>query len=225
MNSRTTVLMTLLVISSGCLLMTLGVADTSAAGDESLTFYTYSPTFNSTAEGAENVCWDFGDGTILDSRDSGPDYIELLLAHGGDVHHPTHTYENVGDYIVTLTAFNPLGEHAISYTVHIMGHPIVTFRIGGTTITAEVPFVGKDPQILPENKVPIIDDNTFEGWYYDSNYTEKWSPDDLIDGHKTLYAKMSQSSDTPLSIYIPIVSLVLLVLLALGIWAVRKGNG
>lgn len=226
MNSKTTALIVLLAISSGMFLITSDATDASASEDN-FTFYTYSPTFHSTAEHAEDVRWDFGDGTILDSRESGQDYIDLLIAHGEDVWNPRHTYAETGDYTVTMIVYNSSGEPSdpMSYTIHIMGHPIVTFKNGNTTWTATVPFIGENPQTLSDDQIPKIDDDAFEGWYYDSGYTDKWNPDDPIDGHKTLYAKISQPSDNLMSTYFPIILLVILVVLALGIWAAKKGKG
>lgn len=65
MNSKTTLAVSLLMIASGFFLVASDVSEVFAE-EECRTLYTYSPAFKSTAQYGEFVCWDFGDGVVLD---------------------------------------------------------------------------------------------------------------------------------------------------------------
>lgn len=169
--------------------------------------------------------WDFGDGIVLDSREEGAEYTELLLEHG-DVWNPMHTYAETGTYTVTQTVYNSFedgSDDSISRTICIMGDPIVTFKDGNTTYTVIVPYDGKIPQTLSADQIPQINDDRFEGWYYDKGYTEEWNLEDEIDSHKTLYAKytLSQSDSLFSSPYL-IVILVILAIAVIGVLLTRR---
>lgn len=99
-----------------------------------------------------------------------------------------------------------------------MGDPVVTFIDGKTTVKIPVPFVEGVPQTLPESQIPQINDEAFEGWYHDNKYTEEWNSADLVDGHKTLYAKYTHSQSFVSSSYFPILILVILAVSALAVW-------
>ena len=179
------------------------------------------------AQHDEYVCWEFGDGIVLDSREAGTaDYTELLLEHGGDVRNPVHTYADIGTYTVTQTVYNLFdggSTDSASMTLCIMGDPIVTFKDGNTVYTATVPYNGIIPQTLSADQIPQINDDRFEGWYYDKGYTEEWNPEDEIDSHKTLYAKYTPSqSDSPFSSSYLIVILVILAIAVIGVLLARR---
>lgn len=171
-------------------------------------YYTYSPTFISTASDAESVRWDFGDGVILDSRDSGTaGYAELLAAHGGNVWAPRHTYANNGsasytDYTIIQTVYNSYeggSEDTYSSTIRIMGPPVITFVTGdGTTIAPlEVP---KNDNYIAQRATapddPTREGYTFEGWFTDVDLTKTFSWSTAIGVDTTLYASWKVSSGT-----------------------------
>lgn len=165
---------------------------------------------------------------MLDSRDAGTvEYNELLADHGGDVRKPVHTYDINGTYTVIQTVYNSFeggSSDSFSAIICIMGDPIVTFRDGNTTYSSTVPYIDGEPQTLSADQIPQIDDDSFEGWYYNNNYSEKWSLEDPINSHKTLYAKYTQSqnpSSLLSSSYMTII-LVILAIVVIGVLLIRR---
>ena len=226
MNSVRTAAISLLIMVSGCFIIALDVTD-AFAEEDCQTFYTFRPAFTSQAHRARSVNWDFCDGIVLDSRDAdipdkAADYAVLLAYHGGDVKAPVHKYAEKGTYTVTQTVYSSLENEddadSMSMKICVMGDPEVTFVDRKTTITVRVLFVEGLPQSLSASQIPQINDEAFEGWYYDDKYTKEWNPTDLIDGHKTLYAKYTDSESFLSSSYFPIILLIVLAGAAFGIW-------
>lgn len=121
---------------------------------------------------------------------------------------------------MVYNSFGAGPEDTFSLKICIMGDPVVTFKDRNTTSDITVPYVKGDPQALDADRIPRIDDDSFEGWYYDEKYTEKWNLADPIDSHKTLYAKYTQSQSFMTSPYLPISFLAILAISIFGIWVI-----
>ena len=104
------------------------------------TFYRYTINFTSTSTDTLYVIWDFDDGTVLDGRweyylkqiekdvserevtiteeieEAVEAYQDLLRDNGNSIYNPIHTFEETGDYAVTITAINPIGYMAEGQT-------------------------------------------------------------------------------------------------------------
>ena len=65
--------------------------------------------FYNASQNATSFLWDFGDGI------------------GSDIENPVHTYNEYGDYVVTLIAFNGDDSDTISKTVHLCELPFSSF--------------------------------------------------------------------------------------------------
>ena len=182
----------------------------SAEGVDPVEYYTYSPTFISTATDAEHVEWDFGDGIILDSRGAGTYHDELLAAHGGNVWAPRHTFADNGsasytDYTVTQTVYNTFeggSEDSFSSVIRIMGPPVISFNTtGGSAISSiEVPKL-IDSSVNPSAYIaqagsapvdPIMDGFTFDGWFSDSELTSAYVWSSVVSTDITLYAAWAE---------------------------------
>ncbi len=72
-------------------------------------------TFTNTTTNAVSYSWDFGDGNSS---------IE---------ENPVHTYDDDGEYIVTLTVTSDCGEESYSEAVNILGAPAADFTVDETT--------------------------------------------------------------------------------------------
>ncbi len=97
------------------------------AQEPDATYYRYTIKFINTSTDSLYQRWDFGDGTVLDSRweayrDAYNDgllegdalegfeaYLEVLEDNGGSRYNPIHTFGEVGVYEVSLESYNPRG--------------------------------------------------------------------------------------------------------------------
>lgn len=184
---------------------------------DTVEFYTFSPTFHTINTGDKNPVtdwrWDFGDGTILDSRDERSEdaevrdaYLFLLMEHGGSINDPRHTYESEGTYNASVTGYNT-GEEGqeqsttINFTVIIHGHPTVTFIVDGEEYAqVEVPKgTSTEPYEpvsisecasaeMPED--PVVDGYELRGWYIDQNHTQRFDENVAVGKDITVYAWM-----------------------------------
>jgi len=154
----------------------LTTSDDTCAAKDGGTFYSYTVSFSFTGERGIEIEWDFGDGTSVVNK-----WIDV-----------EHTYEAKGTYIVKQTVTNNIGTDTAEMVIQIEGHPKITFISGDLDFRKSilVPYINGIPQVLPASVgTPTITGQTFEGWYYDIAYTQKWTPEDKMDKHKTLYAK------------------------------------
>ena len=156
--------------------------------------HSYKIKFISTATDAQHVKWDFGDGTILDSRDvDEPGYADLLMAHGGNVWAPEHQYADGinTDYVVTQTVYNPYNggsEDSLTQVIRIVGPPVIT--IDGTTMSPiTVPYVDFQPSSATKPADPLRDGYTFVGYYSDEARTVEYDWSTPVAEDLTLYAK------------------------------------
>ncbi len=67
-------------------------------------------SFYNASQNASSFLWDFGDGI------------------GSDLENPVHTYNEYGDYVVTLIAFNGDDSDTISKTIHLCELPVSSFE-------------------------------------------------------------------------------------------------
>lgn len=161
-------------------------------------FWFWTVQTYSTATNAEDVRWEFGDGSpALDSRDQGtPGYDEILAANGGDVWNPVHTYPEIkgAEYIFKQTVYNSFeggSEDSMSSIVRIMGPPTVTFVGEGVAIDpVSVPYDENwvsQPVSQPED--PAREGFVFSGWYTDEERTTEYVFSSKVRSDVTLYAK------------------------------------
>lgn len=154
----------------------------------------------STATNAEDVKWDFGDGSpVLDSRDQGQEgYDAILAANGGDVWNPVHTYPQVKgeEYILTQTVYNSYqggSQDSMSSIMRIMGPPTVTFvgediDIDPVSVPYDENWISQ-PVTAPED--PEREGYAFEGWYTDEDFEDEYNFASKVRKDLTLYAKWS----------------------------------
>ena len=173
---------------------------------QTYTIYMYEAWIKSTAKDAENVMWDFGDGTPpLDSRSAGtPEYEELLATHGGNVWYPVHKYPEIRDrqYTITQTVWNSYEGGTVDTQTHhvvVKGHPIVTFAGEGIDIApVEVPYVATNAQPLAKPTDPSREGFDFKGWFVDDAHTQAFDfGNDVVAKHMTLHAKWVEAGSEP----------------------------
>ncbi|MCK5839731.1 MAG: PKD domain-containing protein, partial [Bacteroidales bacterium] len=87
-----------------------GVIDLFPIADFDYEASNLTVNFNNTSQYATSFLWDFGDGI------------------GSDLEDPVHTYNEFGDYVVTLIAFNGEGSDTISKTIHLCELPLSSFE-------------------------------------------------------------------------------------------------
>lgn len=215
MNTETKTLISLAVVAIFAMTAFAALLPSADAADDTVTvqkYWTFSPTFISTATDAADISWDFGDSTtVLDSRQSATDsYAALLAANGGNVWQPRHTYEAVGKYTVTQTVYNTYtdtdgsqktGTDSTSITIEIMGDPVVTFSTGDGASVIDPVSVPKTigTSVYTANPVaapaePTRSGYTFIGWYTDAACTDRYDFGTPVTESMTLYAKWSSGS-------------------------------
>jgi PKD repeat protein len=115
-NPQVTIPVTMTVVSAP----TCSFATSSPDNVGQTTFFTNTTT----GDAPLTYQWDFGDGSSLSASTS-----------------PTHTYAQVGQYTVVLTATNPYGEDVCSHDVSIEGAPVPSF-------TSNSPVVAGNPVVF-----------------------------------------------------------------------------
>lgn len=199
------VLLAAMTVASGILFLIPGVNAEESEPEDLGEAWTYSPTFHLNATNdVDNVRWDFGDGTVLDTRDAIADdpevvsaYNALLAAHGGDWQNPIHTFSKSGDYTITVTAFNENGSTTHQYIAHVMGDPVITFVDGNKTTKMSVPKTGAPdytPNVAEKPEDPVRENYSFDGWFTDSDLKDEFDWSTPISEHITLYAKWTPVS-------------------------------
>lgn len=161
-------------------------------------FWFWTVQTYSTATNAEDVRWEFGDGSpALDSRDQGtPGYDEILAANGGDVWNPVHTYPEIkgAEYIFKQTVYNSFqggSEDSMSSIVRIMGPPTVTFvgediDIDPVSVPYDENWISQ-PVAAPED--PEREGYNFGGWYTDDDFETQYNFASKVRKDLTLYGK------------------------------------
>lgn len=158
----------------------------------------------STATNAEDVRWEFGDGSpALDSRDQGtPEYDATLAANGGDVWNPVHQYPHVKgvDYVLTQTVYNSFeggSSDSMSSIVRVMGPPTVTFVGDGISIDpVSVPYDDNlVSQTVTQPEDPVREGYTFRGWFTDEDRKIEYDFSSKVRKDLTLYAKWTAENE------------------------------
>lgn len=197
----TALCMLAVMIGSAGLCLAVDEAFAAEAGEPDYIAHGYKIKFISTATDAQHVRWDFGDGTVLDSRSSDPGFADLLAAHGGNVWAPEHQYaEGVNtDYVVTQTVYNPFNggsEDSVSQLIRIVGPPTVTFD-GTSMAPVTVEYVDYRPSVLTRPADPVRDGYVFGGWYSDPGRTTPFDWSTPVAEDTTAYAKWTPVGGTP----------------------------
>ena len=92
-----------------------------------------------------------------------------------------------GTYTVVQTVGNTVGTYVSQLKINIMGTPEVTFESnGGSSVPMQTVKVG-NKAIEPAQ--PTKDGYTFGGWYKESSLLNRYSFDQPVTQHMTLYAK------------------------------------
>ncbi len=172
------------------LCLALPIADLSSAegvdNDQgTVTYYTYTVDFQFHGTDAQWIHWDFGftrNGSPVTSDEWNPQGIE---------------FPGKGTYTVTQTVGNTVGTYVSVLRINIMGTPEVTFDSnGGSDVPVQIVKAG-NKATPPSN--PIRDGYTFSGWYKEMSLLNRFSFDQPVSQHMTLYAKWTpiQSGNGP----------------------------
>lgn len=145
------------------------------------TFWSLSCRFIYSGSGADTVSWDFGDGSPSET--------------GMNV---DHTFPAPGDYIITQTATNSVGETITRYHIELLGYPTVTYdlRYDGLSIVLTQTGYNMPASIVTD---PVRDGYTFAGWYSDASYRVPYDFSAKVISPVTIYAKWlaNTSGDNP----------------------------
>ena len=171
-------------IAAMMLCLALPLADFSSAevdNDQgSVTYYTYTVDFQFQGTDAQWILWDFGfeeNGEPVTSDEWNPSGI---------------VFPAKGTYTVTQTVGNTVGTYVSQLKINIMGTPEVTFNSnGGSEVPMQVVKAG-NKAIQPDD--PVREGYTFQGWYKEQSLLNRYSFDQPVSQHMTLYAKWSSES-------------------------------
>jgi len=145
-------------------------------------FYSYTLQFVFDGSDAQTIDWDFGDGSEHSTE-----------------WNPRHTYAAKGTYYVTQTTSNPKGSTVEVYKVQIMGFPVITFESNGGSAIAQIEQTAYNvPAAKPAD--PTKANNTFDGWFYEPEFTNPVDWDAGVNRSMTLYAKWTPVS-APVTTY------------------------
>ena len=185
MNNKITISI-LAVLSAALFCFALIPADVSSAdGIENdqgtVTYYTYTVNFQFQGTDAEWIIWDFGfndsNGSKVTSNEWNPQGI---------------VFPGKGTYVVVQTVGNTVGTYVSQLKINIMGTPEVTFESnGGSSVSMQTVKVGSKA-FEPEQ--PVREGYTFAGWYKESSLLNRYSFDQPVSQHMTLYAKWTSVS-------------------------------
>lgn len=171
-------------IAAMMLCLALPLADLSSAevdNDQgSVTYYTYTVDFQFQGTDAQWILWDFGfeeNGEPVTSEEWNPSGI---------------VFPAKGTYTVTQTVGNTVGTYVSQLRIVIMGTPEVTFDTnGGSEVPMQTVKVG-NKVVQPDN--PVKDGYAFQGWYREQSLLNRYSFDQPVSQHMTLYAKWTPVS-------------------------------
>ena len=146
-----------------------------------VTYYTYTVDFQFQGTDAQWILWDF------DFNDSHGDPVT------SDEWNPKGiVFPGKGTYTVTQTVGNTVGTYVSQLTIIIMGTPEVTFDSnGGSEVPMQTVKVGSKVT-QPAN--PVKEGYTFAGWYKEQSLLNRYSFDQPVSQHMTLYAKWTAAS-------------------------------
>lgn len=146
-----------------------------------VTYYTYTVDFQFQGTDAQWIQWDFG---FKDSN--GNDVTSTEWNPSGIV------FPAKGTYTVIQTVGNTVGTYVSQLRINIMGTPEVTFESnGGSSVPIQTVKVGNK---VTEPSAPVKEGYTFAGWYKESSLLNRYSFDQPVSQHMTLYAKWTSGS-------------------------------
>ena len=161
-------------------------ADPSAAdgvdNDQgTVTYYTYTVDFQFQGTDAQWIQWDFG---FKDSNN-----VEVTSTEWN----PSGiVFPGKGTYTVVQTVGNTVGTYVSQLRINIMGTPEITFESnGGSSVPMQTVKVGNK---VTEPSNPVKDGYTFAGWYKESSLLNRYSFDQPVTQHMTLYAKWTSGA-------------------------------
>lgn len=145
-----------------------------------VTYYTYTVNFQFQGTDAEWIIWDFGFKDSSNNEVTSNQWNPLGIEFPGK-----------GTYVVTQTVGNTVGTYVSKLTVVIMGTPEITFESnGGSSVEMQKVKVGSK---VTEPSAPTKEGYTFAGWYKESSLLNKYSFDQPVSKHMTLYAKWTSA--------------------------------
>ena len=217
--SSNKILSVLLVAMMAMSVVIIAGSDDSHADDTILEdgmtweIYTFSPKFSTqNVTNVDYMVWDFGDGTNIDFSDADSEDPDVkaafemqILEHGGNPDALIHTYEDVGTYILTVTAYKEGMEPTQkTITVIVKGHPTITFVSEGSVYgKLEVPKEGDDggyaPNVADPDMIPADPEKegyTFSGWYTEDGQLFDFT--EPVSEHVTLTAQFVEGEDVVL---------------------------
>ena len=103
------------------------------------------------------------------------------------------------EYISDTTTFEPDRTNSETVMIVVEGpSPIITFdSMGGSEVSAvHSPYVLGTPETITEPAAPTRDGYTFNGWYTDPEYNEKFDFSTTVTSDMTLYAKWAPGGGT-----------------------------
>ncbi len=168
-----------------CLALPFSLADSSSAEVDNdqgeVVFWTYTADFQFMGTDAQTILWEFGfddeNGNPVTSTEWNPSGI---------------VFPGKGTYTVTQTVSNTVGSYVSQLRIVIMGTPEVTFDSnGGSEVPMQVVKVG-NKVVQPNN--PVREGFSFAGWYKEPSLLNRYSFDQPVSKHMTLYAKWSTMS-------------------------------
>ena len=141
-----------------------------------VTYYTYTVDFQFQGTDAQWILWEFGfndsNGNPVTSSEWNPSGI---------------VFPGKGTYTVVQTVGNTVGTYVSQLKINIMGTPEVTFESnGGSSVPMQTVKSGLK---ATQPTAPVKDGYTFGGWYKESSLLNKYSFDQPVTQHMTLYAK------------------------------------
>ena len=171
-------------IAAMMLCLALPLADLSSAevdNDQgSVTYYTYTVDFQFQGTDAQWILWDFGfeeNGEPVTSDEWNPSGI---------------VFPAKGTYTVTQTVGNTVGTYVSQLKINIMGTPEVSLDSnGGSEVPMQIVKVGNK---VSQPADPVKEGCTFLGWYKEPSLLNRYSFDQPVSQHMTLYAKWSTMS-------------------------------
>lgn len=188
---RITSVLAVLTAAVFCLACLPGLSSAEVDNDQgTVTYYTCTVDFQFQGTDAQWIQWDFG------FKDSNNNEVTSTEWNPSGIVFPAK-----GLYTVTQTVGNTVGTYVSQLKINIMGTPEITFESnGGSSVPMQTVKVGNK---AIEPSAPTKDGYTFAGWYKESSLLNRYSFDQPVSQHMTLYAKWTAGApsnggnDTP----------------------------
>lgn len=179
---RITLVLAVLTAAVFCLACLPGFSSAEVDNDQgTVTYYTYTVDFQFQGTDAQWIQWDFG------FKDSNNNDVTSTEWNPSGIVFPAK-----GTYTVIQTVGNTVGTYVSQLKINIMGTPEITFESnGGSSVPMQTVKVGNK---VTEPSAPVKDGYTFSGWYKESSLLNRYSFDQPVSQHMTLYAKWTSGS-------------------------------